>query len=284
MNTRLGAQPFLARTRYEYAAMLLARHQPGDQEKALALVDGALNMAQALGMPELVEKALSLRRRVPPVADSAPITAGPCLPSTHHEDGQAEMLFRQEGDYWTMAYQGTTCRLRNSKGLHYITCLLQEPGRTFHALELATLVGAGQPCATVVETVSDLPVTAPGDLGGLLDAQAKTAYKRRLCELQDELAEAQQFHDLARATAIQAEIDTLTHELAVALGLGGRDRKVGSSAERARSAITKAIKAAVQKIRTHHPALGHHLATHLKTGTFCQYLPHPAQPIHWHLT
>jgi hypothetical protein len=40
----------------------------------------------------------------------------------------------------------------------------------------------------------------------------------------------------------------------------------------------------VQKIRTHHPALGHHLATHLKTGTFCQYLPHPAQPIHWHLT
>lgn len=284
MNTRLKARPFVARTQYEYAAMLLARRQHGDQEKALALVDGALDTAQALGMQDLVEKALTLQRRVPPVSDSAPITTVPCLPSTHQEDGQAETLFRQEGDYWTLTYQGTTCRLKNSKGLHYITCLLQEPGRPFHALEFATLVHTGQPCATAVEAVPDLPVTVSGDLGGVLDAQAKTAYKRRLCELQDELAEAQQFHDLAHATAIQAEIDTLTHELAIALGLGGRDRKVGSSAERARSTITKAIKAAVQKIRAHHPALGHHLATHLKTGTFCQYLPAPAQPIHWHLT
>jgi tetratricopeptide (TPR) repeat protein len=281
-NTRLGARPFLARTQYEYAAMLLARHQPRDQEKALTLLDGALHTAQELGMQGLVEKALALQRRVPPVPSFASIATAPCPPSTPQEDSQADTLFRQEGDYWTLAYQGATCRLKDSKGLHYIACLLQAPGRTLHALELATLVRAGQPCATAAEAVPDLAVTVPGDLGGVLDAPAKTAYKRRLCELQGELEEAQQFHDLARATAVQAEIDMFTHELVIALGLGGRDRKVGSTAERARSAVTKAIKTVVQKIRQHHPALGHHLATHLKTGTFCQYLPDPTQPIPWH--
>jgi len=37
----------------------------------------------------------------------------------------------------------------------------------------------------------------------------------------------------------------------------------------------------VQKIQAHHPALGHHLLTHLKTGTFCKYLPAPTQAVHW---
>jgi tetratricopeptide (TPR) repeat protein len=190
MNTRLGARPFLARTQYEYAAVLLARHQPRDQEKALTLLDGALHTAPELGMQGLVEKALALQRRVPPVPSFASIATAPCPPSTPQEDSQADTLFRQEGDYWTLAYQGATCRLKDSKGLHYIACLLQAPGRTLHALELATLVRAGQPCATAAEAVPDLAVTVPGDLGGVLDAPAKTAYKRRLCEFALQLAQA----------------------------------------------------------------------------------------------
>ena len=133
------------------------------------------------------------------------------------------------------------------------------------------------------EAVHDLTTTRPSDVGPLLDAPAKVAYKRRLHELRDELEEAQRFHDLARATTAQAEIDFLTHELAAAFGLGGRDRKAGSLTERARSTVTKPIKSAGQKIRGHHPALGHHLATHIKTGTFCQYLPDPTQPLRWTL-
>jgi hypothetical protein len=35
--------------------------------------------------------------------------------------------------------------------------------------------------------------------------------------------------------------------------------------------------------QAHHPALGHHLATHLKTGLFCQYRPAPGQPTCWTL-
>ena len=51
--------------------------------------------------------------------------------------------------------------------------------------------------------------------------------------------------------------------------------------EQARSAVTKRIRAAVQKIEQHHPSLGYHLATAVKTGQTCAYVPDPARPIAW---
>ena len=40
-------------------------------------------------------------------------------------------------------------------------------------------------------------------------------------------------------------------EMARAVGLGGRDRRAGSAAERARLNVTRAIKSALQKISEH---------------------------------
>ena len=45
-------------------------------------------------------------------------------------------LFRHEGDFWTLAYQGAECRVKDAKGLHYIAYLLRHPGREFYVLEL----------------------------------------------------------------------------------------------------------------------------------------------------
>ena len=128
-----------------------------------------------------------------------------------------------------------------------------------------------------------LRVDGLGDAGTVLDPQAKAAYKRRLDALQADVAEAQRWNDLARVTTAQAEIDFLTAELAAAVGLGGRDRRVASSAERARLMVTKAIRAALHKLRDQHPALGHHLATSITTGTFCTYTPDPTAPLSWQL-
>jgi hypothetical protein len=44
---------------------------------------------------------------------------------------------------------------------------------------------------------------------------------------------------------------------------------------------TRAIKIALRKIREHHPALGQHLATTVKTGTYCSYTPDVRMPITW---
>jgi uncharacterized membrane protein len=119
------------------------------------------------------------------------------------------------------------------------------------------------------------------DAGEILDPQARAAYKQRLRELREELAEAQQFHDLGRSERLTEEIDFLAQELTSAVGLGGRARRAGSPAERARVSITRAIKVALRKLTEHHPALGQHLTTTIKTGAYCSYMPDSRLPITW---
>jgi non-specific serine/threonine protein kinase len=76
-------------------------------------------------------------------------------------------------------------------------------------------------------------------------------------------------------------MDAIVHQLAAAVGLGGRDRRASSDAERARSAVTKRIKESIKKIAELLPLLGRHLAARIKTGYFCSYNPHPDRPVAW---
>jgi class 3 adenylate cyclase len=75
MNARMGARPYVARTQYDYAQMLLRRGGPGDREKALGLVTQALATAQALGMKPLVEKALALKLQAQGIDVTSPQTS-----------------------------------------------------------------------------------------------------------------------------------------------------------------------------------------------------------------
>ena len=233
-----------------------------------------------------IRTSLRLKRAIDATLDSLRQEA-PQPPSESHD-----AVFRQEGDYWTLAYQGNVCRLKDLKGLHYLAFLLARPGEACHVVALVTAVDRpqGPPATPASHALSaeqwathHLHVEGLGDAGTVLDSQAKAAYKRRLDELQADVAEAQSWNDLARATTAQAEIEFLTGELAAAVGLGGRDRRVASSAERARLMVTKAIRAALHKLRDNHPALGHHLATSITTGTYCTYTPDPTTPLSWQL-
>jgi class 3 adenylate cyclase/tetratricopeptide (TPR) repeat protein len=56
MNTRMDARPWLAHTQEQYAAMLLARRQSGDRDKAAALLEAALATVRELGMRALEER------------------------------------------------------------------------------------------------------------------------------------------------------------------------------------------------------------------------------------
>jgi hypothetical protein len=70
------------------------------------------------------------------------------------------------------------------------------------------------------------------------------------------------------------------HEgLAAALGLGGRVRRAGSPAERARVRVTRALREAIERIRAADARLGEHLARSIRTGTYCCYAP--AGPTVW---
>jgi hypothetical protein len=188
---------------------------------------------------------------------------------------------RREGDYWTLDHGGTIARLRHTKGLRYLAELLTRPDTELHALQLSGTTD-GFPPHPHHTLDPELPASSP-NLGPLLDNTAKAAYRQRLDDLRDDLAEAEAFHDPERARKAHHEIDALTHELARAIGLGGRDRPTGSPAERARINITRTLRAAITHITHTHPGLGHHLNTTIHTGTFCSYQPGPCPTITWHL-
>jgi hypothetical protein len=76
-------------------------------------------------------------------------------------------------------------------------------------------------------------------------------------------------------------MDFLVAELAAAVGLAGRDRPAGSSTERARVNVTRAIRSALGRIRAHSPTVADHLDSAVRTGTFCCYSPDPRAPITW---
>ena len=120
-------------------------------------------------------------------------------------------------------------------------------------------------------------------MGPVLDPEARAAYAQRLTELREDLDQASAWNDPERAARAATEIDALTHQLAAAVGLGGRERVTSSPAERARLSVTRAIRAALSRIGEQSPALGSHLDATIRTGTFCSYLPDPRVPISWEL-
>jgi hypothetical protein len=195
-------------------------------------------------------------------------------------------VFRREGQYWTVCFAGSLTRFTDAKGLRLLARLLADPGREFHAVDLAA---AGAPAhrpspgtARAAAGDGELAVRPDlGDAGALLDAQAKAAYQARLGELAAELDDAERCHDPARAATAGAERDFLVAELARAVGLGGRDRRAASHAERARLNVTRAIRAAMANLARANAPLGAHLAATIRTGRYCSYTPDPRAPITW---
>jgi class 3 adenylate cyclase len=202
--------------------------------------------------------------------------------------GQTECIFRREGDFWTIAYEGKTARLKDAKGLHYIAHLLAHPGEEIRALDLVTRIGGGGEETVEKASAEDLARTGAltGDLGHageMLDAQAKAAYQRRLTELEEEVEEAREFKDEERIAKAEDEIEALGRELKGAIGLAGRDRRSASATERGRIAVTKAIRLSLNKIAENHASLGKLLSTTIKTGTVCAYVPDDRFPVSWRL-
>jgi tetratricopeptide (TPR) repeat protein len=269
-NERMGAHPWVVRTSTDWADALLRRDGPGDRERALELRAQAGKLARELGMG--------------PLGGRAEVHADGCIqrrPTVEPISAARPNVFRHEGEYWAIAYVGDAFRLKDSKGLRYLARLLAERGQELHALDLVTGESPQGRPERAVEP--GLIVSRPRDAGEVIDARAKVAYRRRLTELEEELEEARSFGDDERTARAEEERDFLVAELAGALGLGGRPRRANSPSERARVSVTRAIRAAIARIREHSNVLGEHLERTIRTGTFCSYRPDPQAPIDWQL-
>ncbi|HEU4840603.1 MAG TPA: hypothetical protein VFT09_04145, partial [Ilumatobacteraceae bacterium] len=172
--------------------------------------------------------------------------------SARHEP-LAELVL--EGDAWRLGYAGRTVRVRDMKGIGDLVVLLARPRVEVHVLELMGASDVG------------------GAAGPGLDDAARRAYQARIVELQREIDGARADHDIGRAERAELELDALVEQLSEAFGLGGRSRTTGSSAERARTAVTYRVRAAIRRITDVHPELGRHLTNAVKTGTWCSYQP-----------
>jgi tetratricopeptide (TPR) repeat protein len=283
LNAKMGALPWVAHTQHGYARMLVARDLPGDRERADELLTEASATCRKLGMVALGEKVSALLERagggIGGSAESASANPPPAA-------SIRSSVFRREGEYWSISYEGDTFRLKDSKGLRYLARLLADPGREFHVMDLAGGLGGSRGKAPRSRKATRRPDDlhlASEDAGSILDPQAKAAYRSRLSDLEDELAEAEAWDDAERAARVEEERDFLVRELAGAVGLGGRDRKAASVSEQTRVNVTKAIRSALSRIRRDGRALGLHLDRTVRTGTFCSYVPDPRSPIPWQL-
>jgi hypothetical protein len=177
--------------------------------------------------------------------------------------GEAQL--RREPGGWVVAWAGAQTFLPDLKGLRDLAILVSRPGVPVAAVRL---LAAG----TGVEIVA-----AGSD--EVLDERARAAYRDRLRELEDELADATGAADLGRVGRLREEREFLLRELSAALGLGGRARRLGDDADRARKAVTMRLRDVLARLETPLPALARHLRGALRTGRECCY--DPEQPVRW---
>jgi tetratricopeptide (TPR) repeat protein len=290
---RTGHAAAVARAALASAKVAAALDQPADAvdalEEALKLLNDSplplLRAAVHLALARLMahedparstadaRAALALHHRVgaPIDAESARLVRSLGLPAVGTE---IRAGLSRDGKFWTVRYSDASARIRDSKGMAYLAGLITHPGDERHVFDLVD----------AVEGVSCDPGTDRrrlGDAGTHLDAQAKSAYRRRVQELREAMDEADAYGDQEHAERIQTEMDAILAELARAIGLGGRDRRAASAAEKARLNVTRAVRAAIARIGDALPDLGEHLDGHVKTGMYCCYMPGPSDSVRW---
>ena len=121
-------------------------------------------------------------------------------------------MFRREGDYWSVSFEGRTVQVRDLKGIRYLARLLADPGREFHVLDLVA-AESGRSAEAASGPGAGVSHTGTGDAGEMLDARAKDAYRRRLAEIEDDIEQARALEDTEREMQADAERDFLVREL-----------------------------------------------------------------------
>jgi tetratricopeptide (TPR) repeat protein len=260
LHRAMGARPFLARSLVDYAGVLRRRGHPADRDRLRVLLDEAERLGRDLGM----QMVLALAALVRGDESGGGVAIPPPRGST----------FRRDGEMWTITHGGELLYLKDAKGLHYLAHLLRHPGQDVHVLDLVAV-------ATRRDDADARRYLKSADAGAALDRPARAADRARLAELREELAEAEQFADRGRIERTRGEIEFLTDQLASAVGLGGRERRTGQASERARAAVTQAIRSTLKKITEAIPALQALLADRMHTGTHCRYEPPDDGRVDW---
>jgi hypothetical protein len=250
--------PWLRATLYVHLARL--REQAGDGQAATIDAKAATALLTTLDVVIDGEDVALLERLNP-------------QPGISRSVGRVAVLAR-DAKWWTASCDGSIVRLQNSKGLRYLAELVARPGVERHVLDLVDSVeGVSADGAPDRRTL--------GDAGSVLDGRARDAYRRRIEQLRAEAGDALEAGLLESAESKQAELDQLVVQLAQAFGLGGRDRRAASVAERSRLNVTRALRSALGKVGDALPQAGPVLDRRVRTGLYCAYEPAEDDEVLW---
>ena len=235
-----GRQSMAARMRFELGDLLVRVGRVPDRARQL-LVDARAGAAAA-GLSELV--GLIDRRHPGLAAAPAPQAAG------------RRFAMVREGEVYAVTTERGTLRFKATRGMQYLARLVDNTGEEIHVLDLAGAAGADR-----------------GDAGELLDPSAFAAYRTRLETLRDAVEHAESLGDSDRAERARQEMETLAGELRRGSALGGRARRAESAVDRARSAVQRRIKDALDRIAAEDAELGAWLRRVVQTGNHCSFRP-----------
>ena len=256
-HRRLGARPMLAHTLRDYALLLRQRAGPEDLPAAAAALAEARAIAAGCGMTRLLA-----------VLDQQDQQNQ----SDQQDQPRSALTLDREDDFWLIGYADSRTRMPDSLGLRYLGLLVRNPGRELAAMELVRLAAATGPAGPATPA-DGLHETSRAPAGDILDRQARTAYRQRLADLDEELAEAEEWNDTERASRLRAEKTSWSASSPPRPGSAAGRGSSGSDSERARLNVTRAIRTAISRIRDRAPDVAAHLDQAVRTGTRCSYSP-----------
>ena len=232
-NERLGHRPASVQARAELALALLQRARCEDEQRGTSLLHDAIAEAETLAMTGLVVR---WREAL------ATLTTFECERESH-----AVTVSSAPQGGWRVAVGNDVATVPDLVGMRYLARLIAAPNQDIPAVALVV-----DHHATVV----------PSCRQEVMDKTTLNAVRQRIAELRQQATLTEDAQD---------ELDTLTHELVSASGLGNRIRSFTDVPERARNAVRKAVKRAIEQVAAANPVVGHHLAAHIETGSVCRY-------------
>jgi hypothetical protein len=210
------------------------------------------------------------------VTEEFPISSHGDLPLDVGDDDRPQ--FEKYGRSWWVVFGSEKALIDHSLGMQRLARLLKAPGQQVAAQDLvawssprsrARKRGTGDDAA-----LGD-GMRATGDAGDIIDAEAIKNYRRRVEELEAELADLTSPHDEFRRIEARYELEALMDQLKSAVGKAGKTRKVPSERERARQTVSQTIATALAAIEQQMPDLRLHLGHSLHLGFDCSYDPKP---------
>jgi hypothetical protein len=236
---QLGRRSVIARVKFERGDLLVQCGR--DLERARTMIAEARALAAELGLVELV--GLIDRRH----------GASP-QPGTVARTSTRTFAIAREGEYYAITSNRGTLRFKATRGFQYLAQLVERADTDIHVLELVGSQDADR-----------------GDAGEVVDHKAMRAYRERAEALRDVLEDAEARGNVDRAERARSELEALATELSRGSSIGGKLRRSESAVDRARSAVQRRIKDALDRIAEQDPDLGTWLRRVVHTGNHCSF-------------